>query len=824
MSTSTLVSLIGLILISTVISCSPVESDWQPKSAPIMTRWAKEVSPTNVHPEYPRPQLVRDEWMNLNGVWQFAIADIDEVPPFGNDLAEQILVPFAMESALSGVQKSAQRVWYRRTLNIPEPWRNKRVLLHFGAVDWETTVWINHKEIGHHRGGYDAFSFDITDALLVEQEEQELVVYVYDPTDDGVNPRGKQVGNPSGIFYTSVTGIWQTVWLEAVNETYITSVNLIPDIDRRMLLIKIHGSHDVAGLSVKVTATDGGKTIGASEGLLHETIEMAVPKTQLWSPDNPVLYDLTISLVDHGEIIDQVASYFAMRKISLGKDEQGITRMMLNNQFVFQVGPLDQGYWPDGLYTAPTDEALRYDIEMARRLGFNMIRKHTKVEPFRWYYWCDKLGMLVWQDMPSVSFDDFENRQTPEDARQFETELTAMIKNLQPFPSIIMWVVFNEGWGQFDTERFTSLVKKIDPTRLVNNASGWTDKHVGDIIDIHSYPGPDAPLPEENRAAVLGEFGGLGLPIEGHTWTSNNWGYLNLKSKDELRDRYEQLFDEIWALKDDPGLSAVVYTQITDVETETNGLMTYDREVLKLDAEEAQAFHTDKFISPPYINPNGSLFVDEIRVSISNRKNEKIYFTIDGTVPDARSSVYASTIIVNQTSTLTARSIGDDGRTSSIKTTYFEKTVLRKALIPPSSLSPGLFYRYFEGQWDMTPDFDTLKAVTSGVADQINLSKRQKDDLIGFEFTGFIKIDEAGVYTFFTESDDGSKLFIGDVLVVNNDGIHGMTEVSGQIALDMGWHSLKVTSFERTGGQGLIVRYAGQGIEKQVIPAEILFH
>ena len=823
MSTSTLVSLIGLILISTVISCSPVESDWQPKFAPIMTHWAKEVSPTNVHPEYPRPQLVRNEWMNLNGLWQFAVADIDEAPPFGNDLAEQILVPFAMESALSGVQKSAQRVWYRRTFNIPEPWKNKRILLHFGAVDWETKVWVNQKEIGRHRGGYDVFSFDITNALT-DQEEQELVVYVYDPTDDGVNPRGKQVGNPSGIFYTSVTGIWQTVWLEAVNEKYITSVNLIPDIDRRMLLIKIHGSHDVAGLSVKVTATDGGKIIGASEGLLHETIEMAVPKTQLWSPDNPVLYDFTMSLVDHGEIIDQVASYFAMRKVSLGKDTNNITRIMLNNQFVFQVGPLDQGYWPDGLYTAPTDDALKYDIEIAKKLGFNMIRKHTKVEPFRWYYWCDKLGMLVWQDMPSVSPDDFENRQTPEDARQFETELIAMINILQPFASIIMWVVFNEGWGQFDTERLTAMVKQIDPTRLVNNASGWTDNHVGDIIDIHSYPGPDAPFPEETRAAVLGEFGGLGLPIEKHTWTTHHWGYLNLKSREELRDRYEQLFDVVWSFKEDPGLSAVVYTQITDVETETNGLMTYDREVIKLDIEEARAFHSDRLISPPKIEPDGGLFLDTIHVSISNRKHETIYYTLDGSDPDEQSLIYESPLILDQETNLKARSIGADRRMSGINSARFEKTTIQKAVAPPIGLSAGLKYRYFEGEWDKMPDFDTLKAVKSGVVHHINLSQREQDDQIGFEFTGYIKIDEAGVYTFSTESDDGSKLYISDKLVVDNDGIHGMTELSGQIALDAGWHPIKLMFFERFGGEGLIVRYAGQGIEKQVIPAEILFH
>ncbi|MBN1155519.1 chitobiase/beta-hexosaminidase C-terminal domain-containing protein, partial [candidate division KSB1 bacterium] len=688
MNTHAIFNVIWLIVLSAFISCSSAESDWQAKSAPIMSRWAEEVSPDHVHQEYPRPQMVRDEWINLNGLWQFAIADIDETPPFGNELPEQILVPFAMESALSGVQQSAQRAWYRRSFTVPATWESKRVLLHFGAVDWQTRVWINKVELGQHRGGYDAFCFDITDALG-DQKLHELVVHVYDPTDDGVNPRGKQVGDPSGIFYTAVTGIWQTVWLEAVGKNYITSVQLQPDIDEQMLKIKIQTSHDVKDLRTTIQALDGDKLVGEAEGLINHTIHIPVSGAKLWTPDNPVLYDLRVRLLDNGNVIDSVESYFAMRKISLGKDDQGITRMMLNNQFVFQVGPLDQGYWPDGLYTAPTDEALRYDIEMAKKLGFNMIRKHTKVEPFRWYYWCDKLGMLVWQDMPSVSPDNFVNRQTPEDARQFEQELKAMITNLQPFPSIIMWVVFNEGWGQFDTERLTALVKQMDPTRLVNNASGWTDKHVGDIIDIHSYPGPDAPYPEEARAAVLGEFGGLGLPIAGHTWTIQNWGYLNLKSREELRDRYEQLFDEVWALKDEPGLSAVVYTQITDVETETNGLMTYDREIIKLDINEARAFHSDRLISPPTIEPNGSLFLDTIQVSISNRKHETIYYTLDGSDPDERSLTYESHLIVDHEAVIMARSIGVDGRMSSIKSARFEKTTMQKGVTPPAGLSAG---------------------------------------------------------------------------------------------------------------------------------------
>lgn len=575
---------------------------WKPADGPLKTRWAKDVSPTNALPEYPRPQMVRKDWQNLNGLWQFQGAQqADEAPPFGKDLKEQILVPYPVESALSGVMRHESRMWYRRTFDVPADWKGRHVLLHFDAADWESTVYLNGKKLGTHRGGYDAFGFDIT-GFLKGEGPQELVVSVFDPTDQkdangdpaaGNQPRGKQVTRPRGIFYTPCSGIWQTVWIEPVEPAFIEGLHIVPDVDGGKVQITVNAQN--AGRGAQVTAdanfssNEGGNATSFSasaSGPAGKPLTIQIPSPQLWTPDHPNLYALHIKLVAKGKTSDEVDSYFAMRKASIGKDEAGVTRLLLNNKFVFQVGPLDQGFWPDGIYTAPTDAALRFDIEQEKKLGFNMVRKHVKVEPERWYYWADKLGLLVWQDMPSG-----DNR-TPESLQQFEHELDRMIQGRGNHPSIIMWVVFNEGWGekQADVAHFVEHVKKLDPTRLVDNASGWTDKGVGDVIDMHHYPDPQMPKPEENRAAVLGEFGGLGLPIQGHMWVSNgkNWGYRGMDDRRQLTDSYVQMLNRAWELKD-KGLSACVYTQTTDVETESNGLMTYDREVLKVDGDRAAA-------------------------------------------------------------------------------------------------------------------------------------------------------------------------------------------------------------------------------------------
>jgi beta-galactosidase/beta-glucuronidase len=571
----------------------PSRAAWQPAAGPLKTRWAKDVSPENAHPEYPRPQMVRSDWLNLNGLWDFAITSKDAKRAA---FQKQILVPFPVESALSGVMRPVSendRIWYRRSIDVPDKWRGRRLLLHFGAVDFEATVWVNGKEIGQHQGGYDAFTFDITDALT-QRGPNELIVTAWDPTDAGTQPRGKQVRKPNGIWYTPTSGIWQTVWLEPVSAAHITGLKITPDVDNSAVTVCPITTPTLGPCTVEVIIRDGHQVVYTASITAGGQITMPVKKARLWSPEDPHLYDLVVSLKLGNRAIDKVEGYFGMRKISLGKDEKGFTRLRLNNKPYFQFGPLDQGFWPDGLYTAPTDAALRYDIEMTKKLGFNMARKHVKVEPDRWYYWCDKLGLLVWQDMPSgdkyISGKAPDITRTPESATEFEQELTALVQGRGNHPCIVMWVPYNEGWGQWDTARIVELIKKLDPTRLVDNTSGWSDRGVGDVNDMHKYPGPGSPEPEANRAAVLGEFGGLGLPVRGHTWQSEkNWGYRSFTDAEALTAAYVDVVAKLFPLIEEKGLSAAVYTQTTDVEVEVNGLMTYDRELVKMDLNKVAA-------------------------------------------------------------------------------------------------------------------------------------------------------------------------------------------------------------------------------------------
>jgi hypothetical protein len=603
----------GLTTLALGLAVTPLgAADWKPKQGPLQTRWAKGVDPEKTHPEYPRPQLVRKDWLNLNGVWQLAFARQGEEPPFSKtNLPERILVPFPVESALSGVMKRGERIWfhrdrlwYRRTFTVPKAWAGQRVLLHFGAVDWEAVVWVNGRKLGTHQGGYDPFSFDITDALK-DGDEQQLIVGVWDPTDKGPQPRGKQVCRPGGIYYTPITGIWQTVWLEPVPKVSIASLKIVPRIlgGRVDVSVQLRGTADKAMIRAEVH--DGDVQQVSAKGDASAVLTMRLQDVKLWSPQSPHLYPLSVDLLIDGKTVDHVDSYFGMRQVAIGKDDKGTMRLLLNGKPLFMVGPLDQGFWPDGLYTAPTDEALRYDVEVTKQLGFNMTRKHVKVEPARWYYWCDRLGLLVWQDMPSGDASVPPGRKdierTPESAKIYERELKAMIDHLHNHPSIIMWVVFNEGWGQFDTQRITDWTKKYDPTRLVNNASGWNDRQAGDVIDVHVYPGPGAPRPEAKRASVLGEFGGLALAIDGHTWSHQTWGYRGTKSRDELTRKYELLLRETHRLKEDRGLCAAVYTQLTDVETEANGLLTYDRAIIKVDVERAAAVARGDFSRVPQV-------------------------------------------------------------------------------------------------------------------------------------------------------------------------------------------------------------------------------
>ena len=583
---------LSLVLLSATGLASAQE--WKPAPGPLLTKWAADIQPAKGPPlaEYPRPQLRRQRWLNLNGVWQLAFAKADEAVPTDKDLDSRILVPYPVESALSGVMKHAERLWYRRTFTVPSEWAGQRVLLHFGAVDWEATVYVNGKKIGSHRGGYDPFSFDITDALK-KDAPQELIVGVYDPTNGGPQPRGKQVRKPGGIYYTPTTGIWQTVWLEPVAAVHIESLKIVPDVDTGRVWVSARiSSAALARHELRVTALIKGKAIANSRKSLYTALD--VGKDHLWSPDVPHLYDLTAELVQDGKVIDRVESYFGMRKIEVKPVEKGgPPRILLNGKSIFQMGVLDQGFWPDGLYTAPTDAALKYDIEITKKLGFNMSRKHVKVEPARWYYWCDRLGLLVWQDMPSGDRDIPPGKpdlvRTKESTAIYETELRRMMDNLHNHPCIVTWVIFNEGWGQFDTARMAEWTKKHDPTRLVDSASGWNDRKVGDVHDIHVYPGPGAPPIDAKRAGVLGEFGGLGLAIPGHTWEKKTWGYRGVRNKADLTRKYERLLCGVYDLEREKGLTAAVYTQLTDVETEANGLITYDRAVIKVDVPRVAA-------------------------------------------------------------------------------------------------------------------------------------------------------------------------------------------------------------------------------------------
>ena len=574
-----------------------VNSQWKPVGDNIKTKWGENINPNNVLQEYPRPILVRNDWKNLNGLWDYTITSKGENKPENYD--GEILVPFPIESSLSGVRKrisKEQELWYHKNFQIPKKWKSKEIIIHFGAVDWESELWINDINVGLHKGGYDPFSFNIT-PYLRKGKNQKLELRVWDPTDDGFQPRGKQIKNPKGIWYTPVSGIWQTVWLEPVNYKHITNIHTTTDIDDSSVLIKLFSSYDFKDDLIEFVLKE-------DEKVLHKTIKKAdletkisIENPKLWSPESPFLYDLEIKLISKGKIIDHIETYFGMRKISIKKDVNGTRRMMLNNKEYFQFGTLDQGWWPDGLYTAPSDEALKFDIFKTKEFGFNMIRKHVKVEPARWYFHADKIGMLVWQDMPNGEkierpkwqrnnfFNGQEFIPSFESEMNFKNEWNEIIDFLYSNPSIVCWVPFNEAWGQFKTEEISQLTKNIDPSRLVNAASGGNYYNVGDITDIHNYPEPKMLFYNPNQSNVLGEYGGIGLAIENHLWQSDkNWGYVKYKSSEKATDEYVNFANQLleMVLK---GFSGAIYTQTTDVEGEVNGLITYDRKIIKLDME-----------------------------------------------------------------------------------------------------------------------------------------------------------------------------------------------------------------------------------------------
>ena len=591
---------------------------WSPAGDRIRTPWAEEVSPTNSHPEYPRPQMVRSEWQSLNGLWDYAITPKSEPRPAKFD--GKILVPFAVESSLSGVGRKVtpdDALWYRTTFTVPSAWKGRRLMLNFDAVDWKTVVYVNDIQIGSHTGGYTHFSFDVTPYL--KNGANSLVLKVEDATDNDFQPRGKQVSKPSGIWYTAVSGIWQSVWMEPVAPAHVTDYNVVSSIKEKAINVTVDAEGVQEGDVIKVFLLDGGigystetanaaKT--ATDGLYAVlasgmtvpggTVTLNVRNPKLWSPDSPYLYGLDIQILRNGKVIDKVASYTAMREVGAYRKNGNTKLMGLNGEGLFQLGPLDQGWWPDGLYTAPTDEALKFDIQKTKDFGFNMIRKHIKVEPDRWFYYCDQIGIIVWQDMPSFGGskkwgmyyygegEDFPA--TPEAKANYYKEWTEIINQVKKFQCIAVWVPFNEAWSQFDTKDVVAYTKKLDPTRLVNQSSGgnW-EEGVGDILDNHHYPYPAFRMWDKNMINVLGEYGGIGLPVEGHLWQADkNWGYVQYKNGDEVLAEYASFAEQLKQLIKQ-GCSAAVYTQTTDVEIEINGLMTYDRKVIKMDEKKLRA-------------------------------------------------------------------------------------------------------------------------------------------------------------------------------------------------------------------------------------------
>jgi hypothetical protein len=807
-------------------SCNQVNDSWKIADNPLLTEWASQIDPAKPWNVYPRPDMKRKEWMNLNGLWDYAITAKDDSAPLEWD--GKILVPYPVESALSGVKKritAEEKLWYRNVFQIPSDWNGKSLILNFEASDWETRVWINGSEAGLHHGGYNPFSFDIS-GFIGETKDIELIVSVWDPTDKGTQPRGKQVTNPGGIWYTPSSGIWQTVWIEPVNISHISSFRVIGSTEEKSITVKpevANGDDQI----IRMTVSAKGKIVGTDEKLQGAELKVVIDDAIFWTPDNPVLYDLKLELINQGKITDAVTSVAGIRKVSLGKTGDGITRILLNDEFVFQNGTLDQGFWPDGLYTPPTEEAMIYDLWMLKKMGFNMLRKHVKVENRVFYNWCDRIGLLVWQDMPNGDahiwgeMPDIDR--SSESDIQFRYEISRMINTHYNHPSIIIWVPFNEGWGQYNTEGITQFIKATDTTRLVISASGWTDRGTGDINDIHNYPDPRAPEHEQNRAIVLGEYGGLGLPVENHTWEQKNWGYRVMSDKNDLLDRYEKYFTEVRRLSSEKGLSAVVYTQTTDVETETNGLLTYDRKVDKMGSDNIWKAHLGYL--PPYKVNRPSLFIDTFRLELSCVDSSAIIrFTTGNREPVSSSEEYDGPIAITETTTVSAKAWYNGGVSRTVRFEITKETPAEQPVIDTNTLQPGLSVSLYDGSFDRLPDFSTLTPSKSFASKQVTHTVAQKESMFALVFQGFIEIPENGVYGFAVASDDGSRLSVSGNELLVNDGIHGMTEKEGFIALGKGFHSFRLEYFQKSGGLGLTISIINPVGERTAIPELTFVH
>ena len=672
---------IGYIFIITILACvTPAEDvpeTWTPKDPTLLSVWAENLHSANVWDVYPRPQFEREEWLSLNGLWNYKISKNISKPDSINE--GEILVPFPPESSLSGVHKTVQpddHLWYSRTFEIPSFWNYDEVKLHFDAVDWEMVCWINEQKVGQHKGGYDPFSFNI--GQFLQRGQNNIIVKVRDPSNTGNQALGKQTLNPGGIYYTAVSGIWQSVWLEPLNDTHIKSFQLFPDIDRKGFYFLPKISNVQNGTQLKLEIFDGKKTVVSRSVSTRDTTFIEMSRIKLWHPDHPFLYDIECKLVNGLKKVDLVKSYFGLRKIEVKKAQDGHHRIFLNNEVYFQNGPLDQGYWPGGLYTPPSDAAIQSEVQTIKDLGFNMLRKHVKVEPDRFYYWCDKIGILVWQDMPNgdqkIGPNDPDILRSKSSADQFQFELSQLILTHFNHPSIIMWIPFNEGWGQYQTAEITNLVRKLDPTRLVNSTSGWADRGLGDILDQHSYPAPTMFEPDADRAIVLGEFGGLSLSVPGHLWDEEgNWGYAEIDNEEIFNERYESFYEDIWEFEQQ-GLSACVYTQITDVETETNGLLTYDRKKIKLDKSFAVKINQNQFVHAPQFLPKEQILQKGDRIMVISKSGSPVHFTLTGSEPDATSKQWDEDLIIHQGLIIKAIAIAEGDQSRVVTKSYEMRT------------------------------------------------------------------------------------------------------------------------------------------------------
>ena len=802
----------------------------KPAAPGLMTRWGTTVTQEKVLPEYPRPQMVRKEWQNLNGLWQFAVGKPDEAVPVGKMLPRQILVPFPMESALSGIRETAEFVWYRRTFEVPAAWRGKRILLHFGAVDWEATVYLNGHQVGSHRGGYDPFTLDITDAVT-PAGPQELIVAVADPMKGqaaGKQSRERFFKPRGSIFYECVTGIWQTVWLEPVPVASIQELRLTPDVDAKVLRLKAVGRGASGYETVEAVALSQGREVARVTGKLGDEINLPVGKPRLWSPDSPYLYELKVTLKNGSRSVDVVESYFAMRKVALGKDERGITRILLNDKFTFMMGSLDQGFWPDGIYTAPTDEALRFDIEFAKRLGLNLARKHVKVEPERWYYWCDKLGLLVWQDMPAFS----------RNTKGYDEEMARIIESRKNHPCIALWIMQNETYSTREMlEKATAVARKSDPSRLVIGVSGCPDWGLGDIKDRHHYPGPSSYTPTDDQAVVLGEWGYTPGNVPGHDWFEIvlNKSYPPWPTSSEKLDlRHEQLVRGMWQLVHTPGLSGAAWTQLTDIEGECNGFITYDREVVKNNLHRinlanrgyvAPAALPDVRFDPKSEDPLHGLFVDTQKVSLyAPRPDAIVRYTLDGSEPGPHAPRYSAPIVLADTTTIKARAYWPDQPPSGTVEFLYRKITDFQPSVIVGKIERGVACQYFSGQ----------QVVHSGTIENISFQpgppyKRKPGDR--FVWKAVLRIPQDGLYTFTSPAAEMKFVIDGNIVFPGSGGrnIHvGDWESLGQIALQAGHHQIEAEWIVSPATQYFVtdcpIQVAAPGVAKQRIPSAWLSH